>query len=334
MGAARKLLTGPKLCTERRRGAGFAGCAGFAINAADVAAAADMGTQMTGGIIYQGGWTLDDVQWDQFDPSRLDPCLLAAVKAASLVEYNAPDYVTYLKRVFRDGDAQTLADIERWGDEEIQHGLALGRWAEMADPSFNFRDAVSRFRAGYKPPHFAGDDAVSIRGSRRGEMIARCVVECGTSSYYSAIREATDEPVLKEVAGRIAADEFRHYKLFFETLNKQDEPDLPRWKKLWVAITRVSESDDDELSYAYYCANVAKADETRIPYERAKFARAYNATAISLYRRHHVNKLVQMVARACGARPRSMLTSLASAVLWRVLRLRAGGLQAAPGGTA
>ena len=119
----------------------------------------------------------------------------------------------------------------------------------------------ARFRAGYKPPHFATDDAVSIRGSRRGEMIARCVVECGTSSYYSAIRDATEEPVLKEVAARIAADEFRHYKLFFETLHKQDEPDLPLWKKLWVAITRVNESDDDELSYAYYCANVAKADE-------------------------------------------------------------------------
>ena len=60
--------------------------------------------------------------------------------------------------------------------------------------------------------------ASSIRGSKRGEMIARCVVESGTSSYYSAIRDATDEPVLKEIAGRIAADEYRHYKLFYETL--------------------------------------------------------------------------------------------------------------------
>ena len=279
---------------------------------------------MTDGRVYHGGWSLDDVQWDKFDASKLEPRLLAAVKAASLVEYNAPDYVVYLKRVFRNSGPETLADLERWGDEEIQHGLVLGRWAEMADPTFNFEDAFARFRAGYKPPHFASDDETSIRGSRRGEMIARCVVECGTSSYYSAIRDATEEPVLKEVAARIAADEFRHYRLFFETLRKQDEPDLPLWKKLWVAITRVNESDDDELSYAYYCANVAKADEAKIPYERAKFAKAYNATAITLYRRHHVNKLVQMVAKACGARPQSLLTSLASAALWRLLRMRAG----------
>ena len=97
-----------------------------------------------------------------------------------------------------------------------------------------------------------------MRGSRRGEMIARCVVESGTSSYYSAIRDATDEPVLKEIAGRISADEYRHYKLFYDVLHKQDEPELGFLKRLWVAIGRVTESNDDELAYAYYCANVPR----------------------------------------------------------------------------
>ncbi len=212
--------------------------------------------------------------------------------------------------------------------------MALGRWAEMADPSFNFNDAFARFRAGYTPPHFASDRELSIRGSRRGEMIARCVVESGTSSYYSAIRDATDEPVLKEIAARIAGDEFRHYKLFFETLHKQDEPDLPFWKKLWVAAARVSESDDDELAYAYYCANVAKADEASVPYRRARYARAYNAVAMTLYRRHHVDKLVQMVAKACGAKPQGRLTTMASAGLWRLLRLRARMAGLTPGAPA
>ena len=78
-----------------------------------------------------------------------------------------------------------------------------------------------------RPAHFADPEAEgSVRGSRRGEMIARCVVESGTSSYYSAIRDATDEPLLKEIAGRIAADEYRHYKLFYDTLHKQDEPEM------------------------------------------------------------------------------------------------------------
>jgi hypothetical protein len=278
---------------------------------------------MTNGTIYHGGWSLDDVAWNKFDAAKVDTRLLAAVKAASLVEYNAPDYVTYLSRVFQDGPAQTLTDLERWGQEEIQHGQVLGRWAEMADSTFSFEDAFARFRAGYRPAHFAKEDAISVRGSRRGELIARCVVECGTSSYYSAIRDATDEPVLKEIAGRIAADEFRHYRLFLETLNAQPEADLPVWKKLYLAFTRVQESDDDELAYAYYCANVPSSEVTRTPYNRLHYSRAYNATAMTLYRRHHIRKLVQMVAKACGLGARSWLTNLASAALWQALRLRA-----------
>ena len=212
-----------------------------------------------------------------------------------------------------------------WGREEVQHGQALGRWAEMADPSFNFMDAFERFHAGYKPPHFASDDALSVRGSRRGEMVARCVVESGTSSFYSAIRDATEEPVLKEIAGRIAADEFRHYKLFFETLHAQNEPDLPFWRKLWVAVWRVNETDDDELSYRVSMRPMFRLRWKRpIPIRREEYSRAAHADAMTLYRRPHINKMVQMVAKAVGANPQSRTTAAASAVLWRVLRMRAG----------
>ena len=272
--------------------------------------------------VYRQGWTLDDVSWSAFDPQKVDPVLLAAVKAAALVEFNAPDYVSYLKRIFKDAKIQ--ADIEEWGAEESQHGRALGRWAEMADPTFNLNETFARFRAGYRPPHFESDDETSIRGSRRGEMIARCVVESGTSSYYSAIRDAANEPVLKEIAGRIAADEYRHYRLFFETLHAQAEPDLPFWKKLMVAAGRINESDDDELAYAYYCAFVPAARTAEVPYVRAQCAKDSYKTILRVYRRHHVQKLTQMVAKSVGADPQGRMTKLAGALLWRMLRVRAG----------
>ena len=278
----------------------------------------------TGGTVYTQGWTLEDVQWSKFDRSKAEPWLIAAIKAAALVEFNAPDYVSYLKRVFKDAGPATLDAIDQWGCEESQHGRALGRWAEMADPNFKLDEAFARFRAGYKPEHFAETETTSIRGSRRGEMIARCVVESGTSSYYTAIRDATDEPVLKEIAGRIAADEFRHYKLFFETLNEQDEPDMPFWKKLMVAVGRITESDDDELAYAYYCANVSVADTARLPYERKRYSQATTSTTTRIYRRNHVNKLVQMVAKVVGAEPHGRMSRLGSALLWRLMRLRSG----------
>ena len=279
---------------------------------------------MSAGQVFNAGWSLDDIEWTRFDASKVDPVLLASMKGASLVEFNAPDYVAYLSRVFADAGEKTLDDIRRWGEEEVQHGRALGRWCEMADPSFEFQKSFSRFGAGYRPPHFASDSTHSIRGSRRGEMVARCVVESGTSSFYSAIRDACEEPVLKEIAGRIAADEFRHYRLFFETLHAQDEPELPRWRRFLVAVGRLYESEDDELSYAYYCANVPEAREASMPYDRAACSRAYHAKVMTLYTRPHVNKLVQMVAKACGANPQGRIAGVASTVAWHAFRMRAG----------
>lgn len=274
--------------------------------------------------VYRQGWKLEEISWASFQPAAVEPGLLAAVKAAALVEYNAPDYVTYLTRVFRDSGPETLDAIELWGQEESQHGRALGRWAETADPSFKMQDAFARFRKGYTPAHFADLEAKgSVRGSRRGEMIARCVVESGTSSYYSAIRDATDEPVLKEIAGRIAADEYRHYKLFYEILHKQSEPDLPFWRKLWVAVGRVRESDDDELAYAYYCANVAPEEEAAMPYDRKLYSRLAAKTSMTIYRARHIYKLVQMVAKAVGADPHGRLAYWGGDLLWWLMQRKA-----------
>jgi hypothetical protein len=277
---------------------------------------------MTVATVYKQGWTLDDVHWSQFDPQKVDRTLLSAIKAAALVEYNAPDYVVYLKRIFADSGPDTLAAIEQWGREESQHGRALGRWAEMADPDFKLEEAFIRFRKGYTPPHFAIHEAESVRGSRRGEMVARCVVESGTSSYYSAMRDAAEEPVLKEIAGRIAADEYRHYKLFYDTLNAQNEPDIGFWKRLMIAIGRVRESDDDELAYAFYCANVPPEKEAATPYDRKKYSNLSANASMTVYDRRHIQKLVQMVVKVVGANPHGWLANLAGAVLWRRLQAK------------
>ena len=274
---------------------------------------------MTVASVYKQGWTMDDVHWSLFDSSQVEPNLLAAVKAAALVEYNAPDYVAYLKRVFSSAGPATLASLEQWGQEEAQHGRALGRWAEMADPEFKLEEAFARFRKGYTPRHFEADADNSVRGSRRGEMIARCVVESGTSSYYSAIRDASEEPLLKEIAGRIAADEYRHYKLFYDTLNAQSEPDISFWRKLWIAVGRVRESDDDELAFAFYCANVPPEKEMITPYKRKKYSKLAGRASMTVYHRHHIQKLVQMVVKVLGANPHGWLANLAGALLWRRL---------------
>lgn len=261
-------------------------------------------------------WTLDDIRWQDFDASRVDPEILRAVKAASLVEFAAPDYVTYLCNVFADRPhVQQL--IRRWGEEEIQHGHALARWAELADPSFSFDAAFARFQAGYSIPK---DEMHSVRGSQGAELIARCVVESGTSSYYTAIKDASAEPVLKQIAANIAADEFRHYKLFYDEFHALDGA-KPSWiERLRVALGRVAEADDDELAQAYFAANTP--NDGSVIYERARFASAYAARAAMLYRRQHLERLVAMVGKAVGLKPHGLLMSGIAKLAWVFWRLR------------
>jgi rubrerythrin len=46
------------------------------------------------------------------------------------------------------------------------------------------------------------------------------MVEIGTSTFYTSIKDATDEPLLKHICQKIAADELRHYKLFYTHLQR------------------------------------------------------------------------------------------------------------------
>src|SRR3982750_3270567 len=153
-------------------------------------------------------WKIADLPWDQLKPASVSPDLLKVIKAAALVEYGADAYADYLCKVFKD-DTEFQQHARNWAIEEVQHGKALGLWAEKIDISWNLETAMAKFRAGYTPEHFLNSAASSVRGSRASEMVARCMVETGTSSYYSAIGDSIDEPVLKEICKNIAADEFK-----------------------------------------------------------------------------------------------------------------------------
>jgi hypothetical protein len=261
-----------------------------------------------------GRWTLDDISWDRFDRSKLDPDIVRIVKAASLVEYNGAAYAHHLCRIFYD-DPDFQRAARRWGEEEIQHGQALARWAAIADPSYDFAAAFDRFQAGYRIDF---DTDISRRGSRSGEMIARCMVEIGTSSYYSALRDGVREPVLKEICRNIAADEIRHYKLFYKNLTRCLERErIGFLQRLRVAFGRIVEAEDDELAYAYYAAN-----ETAAPYDRRFYSRAYARRVLALYQEHHVRHMTAMVFKAVGLAPRSRIARAASRLAWRAMRYK------------
>lgn len=263
-------------------------------------------------------WTLDDIPWDRFDRDKLDPDILQIVKAASLIEYNGEAYARFLARVF-DADPVFRTEAQRWGEDEVRHGEALGRWADMADPAFDFATAVSRFRRGYQIDF---DRDTSRRGSRSGEMIARCVVEAGTSTYYSALRDAAEEPVLKDICRRIAADEIRHYKLFHRNLACMLRHErIGFWRRLRIALGRVAETGDDELAYAYYAAN-----EAGRPYNRQYYAQSYARRAYAICRRRHIAHGTALIFKAVGLAPSGPACRFAGRLAWRLTRARAAWL--------
>ena len=257
-------------------------------------------------------WKMEDLPWDRLDPSKVSPDLLKVIKAAALVEYNANAYADYLCKIFHD-DPDFQSKARYWATEEVQHGASLGAWAEQIDPTWSLEKAMVKFRAGYSPEHFINTQAQSVRGSRAGEMVSRCMVETGTSSYYSAIGDSCEEPVLKEICRNIAGDEFRHYKTFYDTLNRYLQTDrLNKVQRLKVALGRIAETEDDELSYAYFAANSNDSDV----YDRQTSNIAYMSRAYGFYRPKHLDRAVSMIFKACGLKPHTMPYKVATKLAW------------------
>jgi hypothetical protein len=210
--------------------------------------------------------------------------------------------------------------VDSWEVDEIRHGRALGQWTMLADPGFEPVAAWTRYSQGFP----IGIEAqASLRYSRAGELVARCIVENATNTYYTALADASDEPVLQVICQHIAADELRHYKLFYSHLKRYLRLErMGVWGRLRVAAGRIAESEDDELAYAYYAAN-----ENDTAYDRARFRRAYALGTYSVYGRRHVERGTAMIFKAVGLTPRGRLSLCAARVAWwgmsrRVERLR------------
>jgi len=260
-------------------------------------------------------WRIEDIAWDQFDPTAVDPALVPLIKAAAMVERNGRDYAVYLGRIFRD-DPDFRRAADNWADEEVQHGEALAKWAALADPAWDFGAAFGRYRAGFS---INTDADASIRGSRTGELIARCMVETGTSSFYTALAEATPEPVLQQVCKLIAADEYRHFKLFYDHMRRYlSRENLGLMTRLRIALGRIGESEDDELAYAYHCGN---EPESRA-YRHDRCIAAYMVRAMEFYRYRHIERGTGMILKAVGLPPRGRLSAGATKLAWKLLQWR------------
>ncbi|OJW51493.1 MAG: hypothetical protein BGO67_06965 [Alphaproteobacteria bacterium 41-28] len=260
-------------------------------------------------------WKFEDIDWSLFDPQKVKPEILRVIKAGSVIEYNSSDYELYLKGVFR-GDEDFNREIESWSKDEVKHGKVLAEWIKLADPSFDFEE---RFKAYVKGFPIDVEATESIRGSRASELLTRCMIEIGTSTFYTAVKDATEEPLLKQICKKIAADELRHYKLFYKHLQRyQSQERLNLFRRFKVTMSRLLEDQDDELPFAYYIAN----NET-VPYSRHYYTQAYGKAVYSLYQKNHVNSGASFFCKAIGINPQGWISKFLAFVIFKVLSSKA-----------
>ena len=262
-------------------------------------------------------WRIEQVAWDRFDRARVDPAIVPLVKAAAMVERNGTDYAIYLNNVFSD-DPDFRRAADNWAVEEVQHGDALGRWAMLADPAWDYEAAFARYKAGYQLPL---DAEASVRGSRTGELIARCMVETGTSSYYTALGRGDRGA---GAAAGLPPDRGRRVSAFQAVLRPYAPLSGARAASACSAacaspLGRISESEDDELAFAYHCGNEPEG----MPYDaRALHRRRTWARAMAFYRFRHIERGMGMVFKSVGLPPRGRLSGLSAKAAWRMMQWR------------
>ncbi len=158
-------------------------------------------------------WTLDDIPWQAIrrDKVTRQEEIFYLVSTASFIEITTDLYTRNLIEYFA-GDDDVTAWLERhWLHEELQHGEALKRYVQTAWPVFDWEATYK----GYLREYAACCKLDALEPTRSMEMAARCVVEMGTASFYTALSRLSPDPVLSVLTWHIREDEVHHYKYFY-----------------------------------------------------------------------------------------------------------------------
>jgi hypothetical protein len=128
-------------------------------------------------------------------------------------------------------------------------------------PEFHWDRAYSEFFADYSRLCKVEE----FEATRGLELVARCVIEMGTATYYHSLADNAVEPILAGIARRIRADEINHYKHFYRYFRRYKIIEGQGRLNILAAIARrVLEARQDDVE----CA-LRHAHAVRDPFARA-----------------------------------------------------------------
>lgn len=200
-------------------------------------------------------WRVEDIDFSSVDVQRAtaDEDLMLLLCAASFVE-SGSDLYSHTLVDFFDGDEAFCAWLrEDWEAEELQHGRALKAYIGAVWPDFDW-DASFK---GFFDEYAKTCSREQLEKTRALELVARCVIETGTSSLYRTIGQCAREPVLAALAGRIHADEVHHYKVFYQYFKQYNQAEkLGRYAVFRALLRRSLEirNEDEEIAMRHVLA--------------------------------------------------------------------------------
>ena len=201
-------------------------------------------------------WRLEDVGYERIDHALIagHEELFYLLASASFMETGSDMYTANLAAHYADHPEVADWLRARWEHEELQHGKSLELYVRAAWPAFDWQAAFDGFFAEYA----ALCTMEALERDRALELVARCVVEMGTTTYYQTLQGLSPEPVLTALLGRIRNDEVGHYKHFlgyFRQLRAQRP--VPRWRVARVLVERLRElrSSDSDVALRHVWAH-------------------------------------------------------------------------------
>jgi rubrerythrin len=223
-----------------------------------------------------------DIPFEKIEKERVhaNRFLLQTLAIASFIEITSELYDSNLGEYYA-GDDETVAWLhETWEPEEVQHGQALKRYIETVWPEFEWQRHYDRFVQEYAPLC----TVEALEPTRAREMLARMVVETGTSTLYKMLASYAKElrePVLEKLASLISKDEVYHFEMFEKVFEKyKAEEKLGKKEITSILYKRLKTVNNEDVKIAYevleceepyndYLEKVSAMAKKHYPYKQA-----------------------------------------------------------------
>lgn len=153
-------------------------------------------------------YALGGQDWDP-DQAKLSEVARVAMVQNLLTEDNLPAYHREIAMNF-SMDSPWGYWVNRWTAEENRHGISIRDYLVVTrnfDPTANEEVRVAHVMRGYRADQYTQIET----------LVFMALYERAHAVYLRTVEARTDEPVLKNLVGRIANDEERHLK-FFDSL--------------------------------------------------------------------------------------------------------------------